>query len=90
MLLGARRLADPHRLKAIRSDLPVYLAVGDKDPINAQLTLVHALADRLTAAGLADVTLRVYEGARHKVLIETNRSQVIAELITWLDRMIAG
>jgi hypothetical protein len=56
MLLGARRLADPHRLKAIRSDLPVYLAVGD----------------------------------RLKVLIETNRNQVLTELITWLDRTIIG
>ncbi|MEV5850573.1 alpha/beta hydrolase [Streptomyces sp. NPDC051985] len=88
MYEGALRLADPGRVKGIRSDLPVYAAVGDADPVNAHLTLVHPLIERLRTAGLTDVTLRVYEGARHKVLIETNRAQVLAELVAWLDQEV--
>jgi alpha-beta hydrolase superfamily lysophospholipase len=42
------------------------------------------------AAGLADVTLRTYPGARHEILNETNRDQVLAELGSWLDRVVAG
>src|SRR3712207_5207904 len=88
MFVSARQLADPDRLRQLRSDLPVYVAVGDQDPLNGQLALVHALLQRLREAGLDDVTLEVYEGARHEVFNETNRAEVVADLLAWLDRVV--
>jgi alpha-beta hydrolase superfamily lysophospholipase len=85
---GARAAADPARLAAIRSDLPVYIAVGDADPVNGQLALVHALVGRYQAAGLTDVELHAYPGARHEILNETNRDEVEADLVAWLDRVV--
>jgi len=88
MFLGARALADPDRVAAIRADLPVYLAVGDHDPVNAGLALLNPLADRLRTAGVKDLTVRVYPGARHEVLNETNRAEIVGDLVTWLrDRL---
>jgi alpha-beta hydrolase superfamily lysophospholipase len=52
--------------------------------------LLAPLADRYAAAGLADVTVRTYPGARHEILNETNRAEVIAELTSWLDRVLAA
>jgi alpha-beta hydrolase superfamily lysophospholipase len=86
MFLGARRLADPDQLGALRPDLPVYIAAGEADPVNGGLALLTPLADRLTAAGLTDVTVRTYPQARHEILNETNSAEVIGELIQWLDR----
>lgn len=88
MFASARQLADPERLAGLRSDLPVYVAVGDQDPVNGQLALVHGLVQRLQGAGLSDVTLSVYEGARHEVFNETNRDEVVADLLSWLDRVV--
>ena len=90
MFVGARRLADPAQVAAMRSDLPVYIAVGEADPVNGGLALLTPLTDRYQAAGLTDVTVRVYPGARHEILNETNRDEVIAELNAWLDRVVAG
>ncbi len=86
MFIGARRLADPEQLGALRPGLPVYIAVGEADPVNGGLALLTPLADRLTAAGLTDVTVRIYPGARHEILNETNSAEVVGELIQWLDR----
>jgi alpha-beta hydrolase superfamily lysophospholipase len=36
------------------------------------------------------VTVRVYPGARHEILNETNRDEVIAELNSWLDRVVTS
>ena len=48
-------------------------------------------ADRAyQAAGLTDVTVRTYPAARHEILNETNRDEVIAELTGWLDRVVTG
>ncbi|HUD39447.1 MAG TPA: alpha/beta hydrolase [Streptosporangiaceae bacterium] len=89
MFIGARRLADPGQVAGIRADLPVYIAVGELDPVNGGLTLLTPLTERLEAAGLSDVTVRTYPDARHEILNETNRAQVISELMTWLDRVTA-
>jgi alpha-beta hydrolase superfamily lysophospholipase len=85
---GARAAADPERLAALRSDLPIYVMVGDADPVNGQLALVGALIERYRAAGLTDVELRAYPGARHEVLNETNRDEIETDLLRWLDRVV--
>jgi alpha-beta hydrolase superfamily lysophospholipase len=90
MFAGARRLADPAQVAAMRPDLPVYIAAGENDPVNGGLALLTPLTDRYQAAGLNDVTVRVYPGARHEILNETNRDEVIAELNAWIDRVLAN
>jgi alpha-beta hydrolase superfamily lysophospholipase len=90
MFAGARRGADPAQVAAIRPGLPLYIAVGEADPVNGGLALLTPLADRYQAAGLTDVTVRTYPDARHEILNETNRDEIIAELVTWIDRVAAG
>jgi alpha-beta hydrolase superfamily lysophospholipase len=87
MFVGARRLADPAEMARMPRDLPMYVAVGSKDPVNGGLTLLWALVDRYRAAGLTDVTVRVYDDGRHEILNETNRAEVIDELLQWLRRV---
>jgi len=89
MFAGARRGADPAQVAAIRPDLPLYIAVGEADPVNGGLALLTPLADRYRAAGLTDVTVRTYPDARHEILNETNRADITAELIAWIDRVVA-
>ena len=86
MFAGARRLADPIQLERITGDLPVYIAVGSKDPVNGDLALLWPLVDRYRAAGLVDVTVRVYEDSRHEVFNEINRAEVIGDLLRWLEQ----
>jgi alpha-beta hydrolase superfamily lysophospholipase len=90
MFLGARRVADPAQVAAMTPGLPLYIAVGEADPVNGGLALLTPLTDRYAAAGLTDVTVRTYPAARHEVLNETNRVQVISELISWIDRVLAN
>ncbi|MDP7705161.1 alpha/beta fold hydrolase [Mycobacterium sp. TY815] len=89
MFAGARRLADPDQVARMRRDLPVYVAVGSKDPVNGELALLWALVDRYRAAGLDDVTVRVYDEGRHEILNEINRAEVIDDLVQWLRRISA-
>jgi alpha-beta hydrolase superfamily lysophospholipase len=89
MFAGARRMADPGQVTAIRPDLPLYIAAGELDPVNANLVLLHVLVDRYRAAGLTDVTVRTYPGARHEILNETNRDEVVARILDWLDEVLS-
>lgn len=69
----------------IRSDLPIYLFAGDQDPVGEMGRSVRALAQDYAAAGIQDVTCRLYEGARHETLNETCRDEVTADLLAWLE-----
>jgi alpha-beta hydrolase superfamily lysophospholipase len=89
MFAGAHALADPDRVAAMRKDLPVYLVVGDMDPVNGQLALVNVLVERYQQAGLRDVALQAYAGARHEVFNEINRDEVYADVLLWLDNKVA-
>jgi alpha-beta hydrolase superfamily lysophospholipase len=90
MFVAARQLADPDRLAGLRTDLPVYVAVGEHDPVNGELALVHGLVDRLREAGIGNVTLRTYPEARHEIFNETNRDEVYADVLTWIDQQLPG
>jgi alpha-beta hydrolase superfamily lysophospholipase len=85
MLFGrAARLADPVVLGGIRSDLPLLIASGSDDPLAGGGQLVELLGQRYRDAGLDDVTVTVYPGARHEIFNETNRDEVTADVIGWL------
>jgi alpha-beta hydrolase superfamily lysophospholipase len=85
MFAAARQMADPSRVAGMRTDLPIYIATGEMDPVNGQLALVQALVGRYTAAGLTDVTLKIHLQARHEIFNETNRDEVVGDLLTWLE-----
>jgi len=72
----------------MRQDLPVYIAVGEQDPVGGPVVVAQALADRYRDAGLKDVTFRVWPEARHEILNEANRDEVEGELLTWIQRTL--
>jgi alpha-beta hydrolase superfamily lysophospholipase len=88
MFAGARGMADPGQVAAVRPDLPLYIAAGELDPVNANLALLNVVVDRYRAAGLTDVTVRTYPGARHEILNETNRDEVAADILDWIDQVL--
>jgi alpha-beta hydrolase superfamily lysophospholipase len=67
----------------IRKDLPIYLFAGDRDPVSGGGQLVTLVAERYRGAGVEDVRLKLYAGARHEVLNETNRDEVEADFRNW-------
>jgi alpha-beta hydrolase superfamily lysophospholipase len=72
----------PERLARIRKDMPIYLFSGERDPVGAN---IQGLIDALKGAGFTKLTTRIYPGARHETLNETNREEVTRDLIGWLD-----
>lgn len=84
MYAAAPRLADP---ATVPSRLPLYVMVGDRDPLNDRLVLSDLLVERYRAAGLADITYRTYPGARHQLFHETDSDEITADLVAWITRV---
>lgn len=80
--------ADPPQITAVRDDLPILIVSGDADPLAQGGSAIEVLASRYHDAGLRDVEVHLYPGARHEILNETNRDEVIADIIAFFDRTI--
>ena len=82
---GMVNLFDPANEARIPKNLPVFVISGEMDPVGANdgvMALVNRYKDAL---GLADVSYRIYPGARHEILNETNREEVHSDILAWLD-----
>jgi alpha-beta hydrolase superfamily lysophospholipase len=84
-LPGVRATYDPARVARVRPDLPILLLAGDKDPVGDNGKGPRATREQYATAGVHDVTCTLYPGARHEVFNETNRDEVVSDLISWLD-----
>jgi alpha-beta hydrolase superfamily lysophospholipase len=88
-LRGLSQLYRQESLKKMRRDLPLYIFAGDRDPVGhmgrGPTRLCKAYRD---TAQLRDVTLTLYPEARHNLLHETNRSEVLGDMLGWLGRRL--
>ena len=84
-LFGVREalglLGRPTRLNR---DLPILILIGDEDPLGGPRS-VELLARAYRRTGVSDVEVKIYEGGRHEMFNETNRDEVLADLVAWLD-----
>lgn len=71
------------------TNLPVYIFSGTDDPLSVGTT-IEKLAAAYRRRGLTDVTLKLYQDARHEVFNETNRDEVLDDLVAWLDAHVTG
>ena len=79
------RVTSRESLARIRKDLPIYVFSGERDPVGAN---IQGLIADLKAAGFTQLTTRLFPGARHETLNETNRDEVTRDLIAWLDGVV--
>ena len=83
-----RRAPRPPRCGSPRphSQGPADLCLsGRKDPVGAN---IRGVDRRPNGAGFTRLTTRIYPGARHETLNETNRDEVTRDLIAWLDGVV--
>jgi alpha-beta hydrolase superfamily lysophospholipase len=81
---------DPANESALRRDLPVLFITGALDPVSQQSSTIQLLEQRYKDHGLTDVTALYYPDARHELLNETNRDEVQADVLAWIERVTSN
>lgn len=79
------RGASAEKKGKVRTDMPILILSGEKDPVGENSKGVRRVYERYDAAGCPDITLGFYEDARHEILNETNREEVFGDILKWLD-----
>lgn len=83
-----RKLERHEDFDRIPKDLPVMILSGDADPIGGFGKGVRKAKEGLEKYGLMP-TMKLYPGARHEILNETNRDEVYSDILDWIDSTIS-
>jgi len=94
-VLGKFGLLDALRLlgrpaRNLERDVPLLIMVGSDDALGGEKSVVKLANAYRTRSRLSDVTVHIYTDARHEVFNETNKDEVLADLVTWLDSHFAA
>jgi len=81
LAVGLLELYRSEHLARIPRGLPVLLIAGARDPVGGEVGNARLFRE---LDGRAALDLRLYPDARHELLNETNRDEVMAELRSWL------
>jgi len=90
LLNALDRISNPQNVAKIPKSMPLYLFAGDQDPVGDFGKGMKRLYDAYKRVAIFDVRLKLYPGARHETLNETNREEVTRDFIAWCDEIVAA
>lgn len=70
----------------VPKNLPILLLSGKEDPVGEYGKGVMKAARAYRAAGVQQVTVRLYEKARHELLNETQKLSVFNDICIWMEK----
>ena len=85
MFTGMLIMEKKESIYMIPKQLPILFAAGAEDPVGGFGKGVRKVYEKYKAAGIQDISLRLYAGDRHELLNETDREQVYEDLLEWME-----
>ncbi|MFT5872137.1 MAG: alpha-beta hydrolase superfamily lysophospholipase [Clostridium sp.] len=82
---GLKNIAEHKEINNVPKELPIYIFSGDKDPVGKNGKGVLKLVKTYKEHGIVDLTYKLYKDGRHEMLNETNKKEVMADVIKWLN-----
>ena len=79
----------PEWYEKVPKELPILLISGEEDPVGDYGKGIRAVEASLKETGHSAVTMELYPGCRHEVLNETNRQEVMADLLRWIRQSVS-
>lgn len=70
-------------INAIPSNLPILMVSGEKDPVGDMGKSTTKLYESIKRTN-KKVILKLYENARHEILLEKNKDEIHKDIIDWL------
>jgi alpha-beta hydrolase superfamily lysophospholipase len=84
LIRGLREIHRPRNMDRIPRSLAIYVFSGSADPVGDMGKGPTALVNAYRSMGIRDLEFVLYPEARHELLNETNREEVIGDILRWL------
>ncbi|MEL3911760.1 alpha/beta hydrolase [Treponema pedis] len=88
LMYGLKKIHNRNEMTKIPLNLPVLLISGSKDPVSSNGKSIKKLYSIYKQNGIKNLELKLYEGARHELLNETNKEEVKTDILNWIKKTI--
>lgn len=85
LLSGIEQIHKSSEIRKTEKNLPLLFISGAEDPVGKKGKGVKRVVDSYRKAGSKMLDLKLYPNARHEMLFELNREEVMTDILTWLD-----
>ncbi len=82
---GVNKLYKAERIGTIRKDMPILIAVGEKDPVSDMSKNATRLYEMYKKKGL-NVSYKVYKDDRHEILNEVDKDIVYQDILDFINK----
>jgi alpha-beta hydrolase superfamily lysophospholipase len=72
-------------VRKVPETLPVLMVSGARDPVGRAGKGVKILYDAYRSVNVKDITMKLYPEAHHEILNETNRAEVMSDILAWMQ-----
>ncbi|MDC0068335.1 lysophospholipase [Gammaproteobacteria bacterium] len=85
---GSAISQDKLSLLRIPLNLPIYVFSGSDDPVHGKQADLYRLVNTYRKRGLTQLSYKLYPGGRHEMFNETNKDEVVTDLVQWLEQQL--
>jgi alpha-beta hydrolase superfamily lysophospholipase len=85
MGIALKRMWKKENESKINKETPIFMVSGGDDMVSQRTETLMVLINRYKKLGIKDVSHKIYEGARHEVINDISRDEVVKDCIAWLD-----
>ena len=72
-------------IKYLDKKIPIYLLTGSNDGVTGCSKNTKKFYNNLLRKKHEDVSIKIYEEARHEILLEKNKEEVYSDILSWLS-----
>ena len=88
LLDALTKIAGAQAIRKMNKQMPTFVFNGSEDPVGENTKGVKRLLAIYHKHGFTRVTHKFYVGGRHEMLNETNRDEVMTDIIAWANSVI--
>ncbi|MBO6303349.1 MAG: alpha/beta hydrolase [Ruminiclostridium sp.] len=78
-------ITDASNIAKMNKETPILFIAGYADPVGEYGKGVKRAYKAFVSAGVQHVHIKLYPGARHELLNELNKGEVMQDILNWID-----
>ncbi|NMB02733.1 MAG: alpha/beta hydrolase [Firmicutes bacterium] len=90
LFTGLELIHNPELINRIPKDLPLLVVSGEADPVGKYGSGIRQFVGQLRNHNVNNIELKLYPGARHELLNEINRAEVMQDISNWLQHQLSN
>lgn len=82
-----KQVSAPSWYKKVPDNLPILLIAGSNDPVGEYGKGVTRVFEDLKNSGHSNTLMKLYPDARHELLNEINKEEVMSDIVEWVNKI---